>query len=239
MQGDHQRAARRVLGLIPARGGSKGIQDKNLRPLAGRPLLAYAIEAAARSGVVDRIVVSTDSTRIAELALALGAEVPCLRPAELALDETPMLPVVQHAIVALESLGWSPEIILLLQPTAPLRRPEHLRRAVEELVEERCDAVVSVVAIPAHFSPHYAMRIDAGRLVPYMPDGDRYTRRQDVPTAYSRDGTVYACRGDVVMAGSLYGRDCRPLVLSEEETVNIDTMSDWERAEARVRGMRE
>lgn len=229
--------ALRVLGLIPARAGSKGVPGKNIRELAGRPLLAYAIEAARLSGVVSRIVVSTDSSSIAAVAAQFGAEVPFLRPPELATDVTPMLSVVQHAVAEFEARGWSAEVIVLLQPTQPLRRAEHVRLSVEMLQREPCDSVVSVVPIPSHFAPHYAMAIRDGRLEPYLPNGARYTRRQDVPTAYYRDGTVYALRRHVLEAGSLYGSTARPLVISSDETITIDCWDDWHKAEALLHRM--
>lgn len=227
---------RPALGLIPARGGSKGIPGKNLRPLAGRPLLAHAVEAARAAGVLDRIVLTTDSAQIAELGRSLGAEAPFLRPQELAADDSPMVPVVQHAVTELERNGWSPRAVLLVQPTAPLRRPEHLVAALRMLEETGCDSVVSVVEIPPHFAPDFALEIKDGRLVFLLPEGQRVTRRQDARPAYSRDGTVYAMRRDVVMRGnSLYGRDCRPLVLRRDESVNLDEPEDWSRAEEILR----
>ena len=111
-----------VLGLVPARGGSKGLPGKNARELAGRPLLAYTAEAARASGVIDRLVLSTDAADIAGAGRAAGLEVPFMRPAALAADDTPMLPVIRHAVDALAAGGWQPEIVVLLQPTSPLRR---------------------------------------------------------------------------------------------------------------------
>jgi CMP-N-acetylneuraminic acid synthetase len=227
--------SRPVLAVVPARAGSKGIPGKNVRPLAGRPLLAYAVDAIRDSGVVDRAVLSTDSKEILAAGQRLGLETPFLRPAELARDDTPMQPVVEHAVAALEAEAWSPEIVLVVQPTAPLRRGEHLRRAVELLRESGATSVVSVVPIPLHFSPDYAMRLDNGRLVPFLPHGAEIRRRQDAAPAYSRDGTVYAVRRDVlVKLHDLYGSDCRPLVLSPEESINLDTPADWEEAERRI-----
>ena len=112
-----------VLALIPARGGSKGIPDKNIRSLSGRTLLEYAVQAALASGAVDRIVLSTDSERIAAEGRRLGIEVPFVRPLELARDDTPMLPVVEHAVDVLEQRGWIPEVVVLLQPTSPAPSP--------------------------------------------------------------------------------------------------------------------
>jgi len=226
-----------VLGLIPARGGSKGIPGKNSRLLAGRPLLQYAVDAATASGVIDRIVVSTDSAEIAELAQRFGAEVPFMRPGELATDEAPMLPVVQHAVGELEASGWRPDVVVVLQPTAPLRRPNHIRRALELLDETGADSVVSVVEVPRHYSPQYVMKIAEGQLVNYLREGEALARRQDAQAAYSRDGTVYIVRRDVLMnENTIYGDDCRPLVLDATESVNLDTMDDWPRAEQVLAG---
>ena len=126
-----------VLGLVPARGGSKGVPGKNVRPLAGHTLLEYTARAASESGVLDRVILSTDSAEIAEAGRRAGLEVPFLRPASLALDDTPMLPVIEHALAETAAHGWTPGIIVLLQPTSPLRRPDHIRDAVNLLREVR------------------------------------------------------------------------------------------------------
>lgn len=221
-----------VLGVIPARAGSKGIPGKNERRLAGKTLVERAADAARASGVVDRIVLSTDSESIAAIGRRAGVEVPFLRPAELARDETPMQPVIEHAVLAVEDGGFQPDVVLVLQPTAPLRTGEHLARAVALLEQTGATSVVSVVEIPRHFSPQYAMRIEDGHLRPFVPEGAALTRRQDAEAAYSRDGTVYATRRDVVVQEhDLYGSDCRALVLPAAEAVNIDTLEDWARAE--------
>jgi CMP-N-acetylneuraminic acid synthetase len=222
-----------VLAVVPARGGSKGVPGKNERPLAGRTLVERAADAARDSGVVDRCVLSTDSEQIAEIGRRAGIDVPFLRPAELAGDETPMQPVIEHAVLTLERDGYRPDVVLVLQPTAPLRTGAQLRDAVSLLAETGADSVVSVVEIPRHFAPHYAMRIEGERLRPFLTEGASVTRRQDVEPAYSRDGTVYAVRRDVlVLEHDLYGSDCRPLVLPAGASVNIDTPEDWAAAES-------
>lgn len=221
-----------VLGLVPARGGSKGVPGKNVRPLAGRTLLEYTATAARDSGALDRIVLSTDSPQVADAGRRAGLEVPFLRPAALAGDDTPMLPVVQHAIVALTDSGWVPDLIVLLQPTSPLRRAAHIRDAVTMLRTTGADSVVSVVEIPRHLSPDYVMRIDHGMLRPFLPDGARVTRRQDARAAYAREGTVYAFRrATLERFGSIYGEDCRPLVLDTADSLSIDSPADWAAAE--------
>ena len=228
-------AATGVLALIPARGGSKGIPDKNIRPLAGQTLVERAAYAAAESGVIDRTILSTDSERIAAEGRRLGLEVPFLRPARLAGDDTPMLPVIQHVVDFLEHDGWSPEIVVLLQPTSPLRRPDHIREAVRRLRQSGADSVVTVIELPRHLSPDYVMRVEDGRLIPFLPHGATVTRRQDARPAFVRDGTVYAFwRRTIGDTGTIYGHDCRPLVLPPIESLTIDTPQDWEEAEHRI-----
>jgi CMP-N-acetylneuraminic acid synthetase len=224
-----------ILGLVPARGGSKGVPDKNIRPLAGRTLLDYAAAAARESGVIDRLIVSTDSEAVAVAARLAGLEVPFLRPPDLGRDETPMLPVIEHAIGELDRTGWHAEIIVLLQPTSPLRTPFHIRASVQLLRESNADSVVSVVELPKHFSPDYVMRIDEGKLVSFLPDGMRVTRRQDARPAFVRDGTAYTFWTRTVREQhSIYGRDCRPLVVPAGESMTIDTWDDWREAERRL-----
>ena len=150
----------RVLAIVPARGGSKGVPRKNIKLLAGRPLLAYTADAARASGVCDRIVLSTDDTEIAAVGRDCGLEVPRLRPANLATDTTPMLPVLQHMLDTLGEEGWQPDIVVLLQPTSPLRRASHIRQAVELLRTARVQlmsrAMGDHVYHPA--GPHAALR---------------------------------------------------------------------------------
>jgi len=221
-----------VLGLVPARGGSKGVPGKNVRPLAGHTLLEYTSRAARESGVLDRVILSTDVPEIADAGRCAGLEVPFMRPASLAADDTPMLPVIEHALAETAKHGWVPSIIVLLQPTSPLRRPDHIRDAVNLLRETNADSVVTVVEIPRHLSPDYVMRIDGGRLKPFLPGGQRITRRQDARPAYSRDGTVYAFRRSTLERwGGIYGDDCRPLLIDVRESLSIDTQDDWEQAE--------
>jgi CMP-N,N'-diacetyllegionaminic acid synthase len=226
-----------VLGIVPARGGSKGVPGKNVRPLAGHTLLEYTARAARESGVVDRMILSTDAPEIADAGRRAGLEVPFMRPATLAADDTPMLPVLEHALDALARGGWSPDIVVLLQPTSPLRRPDHVRDAVATLRETKADSVVTVVEVPRHLSPDYVMRISEGRLQPFLPEGARLTRRQDARPAYSRDGTVYAFwRATIERFGGIYGDDCRPLLIDAHESLNIDSPADWDAAERLLAG---
>jgi CMP-N-acetylneuraminic acid synthetase len=227
----------RVVGIVPARGGSKGVPGKNLRLLAGRTLLDYTATAARESGVLDRVILSTDSEDIAATGRSAGLEIPFMRPAELAQDDTPMLPVVQHSIDALSRSGWIPDVVVLLQPTSPLRRAGHIQDAVRLLCASGADSVVTVLEIPRHMSPDYVMRIDAGVLRPFLPEGVRVTRRQDARPAYVRDGTVYAFRRTTLERfGTIYGDDCRPLILDADESLSIDSPADWAAAERMLAG---
>ena len=221
-----------MLGLVPARSGSKGVPGKNVRPLAGHTLLEYTARAARQSGVLDRIVLSTDSPEIADAGRSAGLDVPFMRPAALAADDTPMVPVIQHALTELSQHRWSPDIVVLLQPTSPLRRPDHIRDAVNMLRATGADSVVTVVEVPRHLSPDYVMRIADGRLKPFLAEGARVTRRQDARPAYSRDGTVYAFRRSTIeKTAGIYGDDCRPLLIDASDSLSIDSPADWDEAE--------
>ncbi|MCK6585158.1 MAG: acylneuraminate cytidylyltransferase family protein [Anaerolineales bacterium] len=225
----------KILGIIPARGGSKGIPGKNIRLLGGKPLIYYAAHAARESGLVDRLILTTDSAEIAAVGKGLGIETPFIRPPQLARDDTPMFPVIDHALQFIEREGWKPEIILLLQPTAPLRKPEHLQAAARILSETNCDSVVSVVEVPQHYAPDFVLKLEEGKLRPFLEGGERVTRRQDVRAAYSRDGTVYAFRRDVLIHKlNIYGDDCRPLIIPRDRSCNLDTMEDWDEVEQKI-----
>jgi CMP-N,N'-diacetyllegionaminic acid synthase len=224
----------KVLGLIPARGGSKGIPGKNLRPLAGKPLIQWTHEAALASGQLDRIVLSTDDEAIANLGRQVGIDVPFIRPSLFATDDSPMIDVAAHAIETLAGQGYSADALLLLQPTSPMRRPEHIRKAISLLGDN--DGVCSVTPVPHRYSPPYLVRIDAaGMLDFYLPGGEKYTRRQDVPAAYKRDGTIFLTRTVVLLEQrSFYGQRCVPMILREDEVLNIDDPEEWEDAERRL-----
>jgi CMP-N-acetylneuraminic acid synthetase len=143
-----------------------------------------------------------------------------------------MVPVIVHALSELARQGWSPELVVLLQPTSPLRRPDHIRAAVKMLRDTGADSVVTVVEVPRHLSPDYVMRIEDGRLRSFLPEGERVTRRQDARPAYSRDGTVYAFRRSTIeKSGGIYGEDCRPLVIDPSDSLSIDSPADWDEAE--------
>jgi CMP-N,N'-diacetyllegionaminic acid synthase len=216
-----------VLGLVPARGGSKGIPRKNLARVGGRSLLAWSVQAAQASRSVGWVVVSTDDDEIAAEAERLGAEV-LRRPPELATDDAPMLGVVLHACD-----GLACDAVALLQPTSPLRRPEDVDRAVELLERTGADCVVSVTDVPHRFVPESLMELQAGeRLTPLRADGA--TRRQDKPRLFARNGpAVLVVRPEAARReGTLYPADARAYVMSQRESLDVDSPLDLELVDA-------
>ena len=216
----------RVLGVIPARGGSKGVPRKNLRVVGGRPLIEWTIETArtaVEAGVLSRCIVTTDDTEIAEVARAAGGDVPFERPDDLAGDRVPMLPVLQHALESAEAEDGPYDWVLLLQPTNPFRTLDDLRGAIDLAAAGGCDSVISVVRVYA-VHPMLMKRIEDGRLLPWSVPEPEGTRRQDYdPPAYMRNGAIYLTRRDVLMGGSIWGETIRPFEMPEERSVGIDS----------------
>jgi len=228
-----------VLAIIPARGGSKSIPRKNIQSFAGHPLVAYSVAAGLQARRVTRVIVSTDDEQIADRAMQYGAEVPFLRPVELAQDDIPDLPVFRHALGWLaEHESYHPEIVVQLRPTSPVRPRDCVDRAVEMLVNSaKADSVRGVV--PASQNPYKMWRIDkAGVLQPLLTDElpEAYNRpRQVLPPSYWQTGQVDAIRYRTIAdMGSMSGHRILPLVLDASYAVDIDTPRDWARAEGLV-----
>ena len=217
-----------VLGVIPARGGSKGVPGKNLRDVAGRPLLAYTVDAARASRRLNRVVLSTDDSAVADAGRRLGVEVPFMRPVHLATDEAPMLPVLLHAVDEMQARGFAADAVAVLQPTSPLRRAEHIDAAVELLASTAADAVVSVVEVPHQFAPASLMRLEGDRLLP-LTDAPMVLQRQQKALVYARNGpAVLVVRTAQLRKGSLYGDDTRALVMTSDDSVDVDTAWDFD-----------
>ncbi len=223
----------RVLGIVTARGGSKGVPRKNIRPLAGKPLIAWTAESAKASRLA-RTILSTDDEEIAAAGRAAGLETPFMRPPELATDAAPTLPVLQHAVRFLEAVGDRYDAICLLQPTNPFRAPGLIDACIERFAAANADSLVTVLPVPAEYNPHWVyfehadgtMHLATGEAVP-IP------RRQALPPAYHREGSVYLMKRDVLMEqGSLYGARLLGHPVDPATCVNIDTEADWARAEA-------
>lgn len=225
-----------ILGLIPARGGSKGIPHKNIVSLAGRPLLAYTCEAALASQRLSRIVLSTDDEAIAEVGRKYRIEAPFIRPAELSEDDTPAVAVAQHAMLWLaENENWRTDQLVLLQPTSPLRRAHHIDEAVLLMEQTDADTVVSVVAVPHRFSPYAVMRLEDGLLSDFWqaPTAFDRFRRQSLPMLYARNGpAVLIARSPVLFQhDGFYGERVVPYVMEEEDSIDVDTFYDLRLAE--------
>ncbi len=223
----------RVLGIVPARGGSKGVPGKNIRLLCGKPLLQYTAEAAQAARLLSRVILSTDSEEIAKVGESCGLEIPFLRPAELAEDETPMLPVVQHAVRWMENHGERFDAICLLQPTNPMRRAEHIDDCIRLLEKTEADGVVTILPVPAEHNPHWVyFPNESGLLSLSTGETAPIPRRQELPVAYHREGSVYVTRRDVLMDGNtFYGQRLAGYLINAESSVNIDRPQDWKRAE--------
>jgi len=229
----------RVVGLIPARGGSKGVPRKNIRLLGGRPLLEYTARSALAARRLSRVVLSTEDPEVAEVGTRCGLDVPFMRPPDLAHDATPSLPVVQHALQWLEGHGDRFDAVCLLEPTAPFRGADEIDQCVALLQESGADAVVTVRRVPDDFNPHWTYgRDEDGYLHLSTGEPTPVTRRQDLPPVYHRDGSVYVTRRDVLVArNSLYGERLIGYVVADERPwLNIDTPADWARAEELIVG---
>jgi CMP-N,N'-diacetyllegionaminic acid synthase len=224
-----------VLGLIPARGGSKAIPGKNLVSLAGKPLLAYTAEAALAARSLDRVIVSTDDRSIAAAARDMGLEVPFDRPADLSSDETPMLPVIVHTLDWCEAEGMKVDVIVLLQPTSPLRQARHIDDVVARLRDSSAETVVSVVEVPHHFTPGSVMMMTNDRLMPFA-EGPMILRRQDKEPIYARNGpAVLALRTSLIRRGALYGESTLGYEMDTESSLDIDVPEDLWLAEQYLR----
>jgi CMP-N-acetylneuraminic acid synthetase len=226
-----------VLGIVPARGGSKGIARKNIRQLDGKPLLAYTAEAALRCERLTTVMLSTDDPEIAQLGKDLGIDVPFLRPADLALDSTPMIEVILHALGWAQSAGKHYDAICLLQPTSPLRTAATIDRCVSRLWEEDVDTVLSVRPVPSEYNPHWVyFETGDGCLRPAVGDLEPISSRQQLPMAYHRDGSVFAARTETVLVrSSLYGLKIIGVVSPAAEACDLDTEEQWRALESRLK----
>jgi CMP-N,N'-diacetyllegionaminic acid synthase len=225
-----------ALGLITARGGSISISKKSITPLMGRPLLAYTCDAALASTKLGRVVLSTDDEEIASVGRELGVEVPIMRPDELAKEDTLILPVIQHMVNWLtEHEGYTPDLLMLLQPTSPLRQAKHIDESIQLIEDSGADCVVSVTPVPHQFNPVSVLSIVDGVLEPFLPgEGGRVQRRQDKPPVYARNGpAVYLGRTQNLMKpdAHLYMGVCRPYIMETQHSIDIDSLEDLAHAE--------
>ena len=227
----------RILGIIPARGGSKGVPGKNKRILGTKPLIQYTIEAAAGAKSLTDIVVSTDDQEIANISKGLGVEVPGLRPPHLSSDSSPSIDTVIYVLDLLEKMGRRYNAVCLLQPTAPFRTSNDIEDAVKRFQEAKSDSLISVIPIPHEYNPHWVFESTKREGLLSLATGEKniISRRQDLPPAYIRNGAIYLTNTQIIVnQKSLYGKTISYYVMSRETHINIDTMADWSRAEAMI-----
>jgi len=223
-----------ILGLIPARGGSKGIPHKNIVPLAGKPLIAYTIEAALQSNILDRVIVSTDDEQIASIARDYGADVPFLRPTQFSGDTAPALAVMQHAITTLEQQdNWIADVVVYLQPTSPLRQAQHISESFTLYKTKQAKTVVSVSEVPHHHNPYSVLTVTDHKVTPFIEQDHAILRRQDKPKVYARNGpaVLILSKDRIMTEKALYGEDTYAYEMDHVSSVDIDTPFDLKFAE--------
>jgi CMP-N,N'-diacetyllegionaminic acid synthase len=222
----------KILAVIPARGGSKGIPRKNIALLQGRPLIAFTIDAARAANSLDRIIVSTDDDEIAAVSDGLGVEV-VRRPAELAGDEASTLLVLQHMLAELTKTGYRPDAVMTLQPTSPLRTSRHIDEAVQVFANDAsADSLVSCIEVPHVFHPHSVMRRTVeGYLVPFL-DLPQPNRRQDKEPVFARNGAAIYITRTERLGEFIFGGRLMPYMMPEMASIDIDSLADLAAAES-------
>lgn len=218
----------KILGIIPARGGSKGVPRKNIRLLAGKPLIAWTIEAAKSSEHISRLILSSDDEEILTIAKNFGCEVPFIRPKEYASDESSAIDVVMHAMNALQE---SYDYLVYLQPTSPLKRTKDIDGAIAKCIKSKVDTCVSVTSPDK--SPYWSFRLDdENKLIPLIPWEDKNTRRQDVPESYILNGAIYVAKTEAILKHrSFIHKDTIGFYMPRNRSVDVDAELDFVIAE--------
>lgn len=212
----------KILAIIPARGGSKGVPGKNVKELAGKPLITWTIEAARHSKYIDRLILSSEDSEIIEIAKQYGCDVPFTRPIELAQDDTPTMDVIMHVIEQCEDFDY----IVLLQPTSPLRTTEDIDGCIQKLIENKADFCVSVTE--AAKSPYWMYTMKDDRMYPLMQQEQMKTRRQELPVVYALNGAVYVAKTDALLIEkSFLNERTIGYTMPQEKSFDIDTITDF------------
>jgi CMP-N,N'-diacetyllegionaminic acid synthase len=222
----------RILGIIPARGGSKGIPGKNIKLLGGKPLIKYTQDSAMKSKNLIRVILSSEDSTIIEIARKMGLKVPFIRPEEFSRDNTPSIEVIKHALRYFSDQGENYDAICLLQPTTPFRNDKLIDEAILKFIDGEYDSLISVREIPPEFNPHWAFEDNEGTLKIATGEIDPIKRRQELPKAYHRDGAIYLTKTEVILnSNSLLGNKIGYIDTTGQDYVNLDTPEDWKRAE--------
>ncbi len=231
----------KILGLIPARGGSKSVPGKNIKKLDGKPLLQYTVDAAKGATQLTRLILSSDDEEIISVARSLNLEVPFKRPSDLAQDHTPTLPVIQHALRFFQTQDIFFDAVCLLQVTSPFKTSTFIDNAIKKFIDTQADALVSVQKIPEEYNPHWAFKPNADGCIELVTgEQEIISRRQDLPIAYHRDGVIYITKTEVLLhKNSLYGNKLSYIESPHDSAINIDTMNDWAKAEAYLQSQKQ
>jgi CMP-N,N'-diacetyllegionaminic acid synthase len=221
----------KILAIIPARGGSKGLPMKNIKKMAGIPLIKHTILAAKKAKVFDKIIVSTDNEKILEIAKKEGLEIPFLRPKRISKDKSSTVDAIKHTIDFLEKESYVPEIIVVLQPTSPLRKIQEIKKAVNLLKKSNATSVISVTKIKTH--PYSSFWHNTKYLKPFKENFEKFTLRQDKPSLYYPTGSIYAFKLKTLKKyDSVYGPRIKPMINKfEEDITDIDSLYDFFLAE--------
>ncbi len=226
----------KVLGIIPARGGSKGVPNKNIKLLVEKPLLQYTSEIVLQSKYLTKVILSSDSDEIINVGKQLGLDVPFKRPDHLATDESPTIDTIIHALEYFKSKGIEFDAVCLLQVTSPFRTSGFLDAAIEKFILKNTDSLISVLEVPHEYNPHWVFeKNNEENLKISTGESEIISRRQELPKSYFRDGSIYLTKVDVILnQKSLYGNSISYIESSKETYVNIDTMEDWKKAEEMI-----
>jgi CMP-N,N'-diacetyllegionaminic acid synthase len=223
----------KILGIIPARGGSKSVPKKNIKLLAGKPLLQYTVDVAKQVKHISRLILSSDDDEIIKVAQHLNLEVPFIRPVNLAEDNTPTLAVIQHALKFFITKNVYFDAVCLLQVTSPFKTAKLIDEAINKFIASKADALISVQKVPDEFNPHWTFKVNSKEsLELFTSEKQIISRRQDLPNTYHRDGVVYITKTNVLLEqNSLYGSKLSYIESPSNFNINIDTMEDWKKAE--------
>ncbi|MBW3466369.1 cytidylyltransferase domain-containing protein [Arthrospiribacter ruber] len=223
----------KILGIIPVRGGSKGIPGKNIKLLGGEPLIAYTKRSIDESSLLSKVVVSTDDDAISKVALDLGLDVPFTRPSSLADDQAPTLGVIIHCLDYFEKKGETFDAVCILQVTSPFRRRGMIDEAIQKFSSSGADTLVSVLPVPHEYNPHWIFEENEEGFL-FISTGDEalISQRQKLPKAYFRDGAIYLTKSSVIKErDSLFGEKLTYILGDPKFHVNLDTLEDWDEAE--------
>jgi len=224
-----------ILAIIPARSGSKGVSKKNIRSIGGKPLIEYTINSAKKSKKINKIILTTDSKEIANFAKKKGIEVPFLRPKKFSKDDSSALDYVKHALKFLEQKqSYIPDIILILQPTSPIRKIGLIDKSISLLKKSKASCVLTVTEVKNH--PYLSFWYPKKRfLKPLKSDFKKFNRRQKFPTMYYPTGSVYAFWYKTIQKyDSFYGQKIKPIIIDQEDSIDIDSIFDFFMAEMKI-----